>query len=120
MDKWNEAFAKMAEKADELGIKGVMGIAEVAPDGKIQLQLLEHGKKYDGWGNFYSIACSKLMEMVRTGNPSGTLTPLAGEFEDFVGGTLSGNYYVTFSGAEGNQDLEVAEVGLNVLINDAM
>ena len=118
MDKWSEAFEKMAVTADELGIKVVMGIAEKTTDGEFTMQLREHGKEFDSWGNFYSIACSKLMEMVRTGKPSGTLSPLAGEFENFGGGTLNGNYYVTFSGAEGHQDLIVAEVGMNILLNN--
>ena len=117
-EKWNKAFEVMISQADALGIKGVMGIAFKNVDGKIDLQLLAHGKEYDGWGNFYSIACSKLMEMVRTGQPSGTMTPLAGEFENFGGGTLSGNYYVTFTGAEGHLDLQVAEAGLNVLVDN--
>jgi len=116
MDKWKEAFKAMATTADELGIHGVMGIAKKCNDGRIEMQLLEHGKGFDRWGNFYSIACSKLMEMVRTGQPSGTMSPLAGEFENFGGGTLNGNYYVTFSGAEGHQDLIVAEAGMNVLL----
>jgi len=118
MEKWNKAFEKMAATADELDIKGVMGIAEKGTNGEITMKLREHGKEFDSWGNFYSIACSKLMEMVRTGQPSGTMTPLAGEFENFGGGTLNGNYYVTFSGAEGHQDLIVAEAGMNVLVNE--
>lgn len=118
MDKWNKAFKAMATTADKLDIKGVMGIAEKTTNGELTIQLREHGKEFDSWGNFYSIACSKLMEMVRTGQPSGTMSPLAGEFENFGGGTLNGNYYVTFSGAEGHQDLEVAEVGMNILVNN--
>jgi len=118
MEKWNKAFEAMSTKATAMGIVGVMAIAEKDANGKISMQLVEHGKEFDSWGNFYSIACSKLMEMVRTGQPSGTMLPLAGEFENFGGGTLNGNYYVTFSGAEGDQDLEVAEVGMNILLNN--
>ena len=118
MEKWNKAFEAMAATADELDIKGVMGIAEKETNGEFTMKLREHGKEFDSWGNFYSIACSKLMEMVRTGQPSGTMTPLAGEFENFGGGTLAGNYYVTFTGAEGHLDLQVAEAGMNVLVGN--
>ena len=116
--KWNDAFDAMHAKATELGIVGVAGIAHKDTDGEFTLQLRDFGKEFDSWGNFYAIACSKLMEMVRTGAPSGTMSPLAGEFENFGGGTLTGNYFVTFSGAEGHLDLEVAEAGLNVLVNE--
>jgi len=115
--KWNRAFEKMAAKGSKLEVTGVMAIAKKEADGKISMQLQEYGKEFDDWGNFYSIACAKIMEMVRTGEDSGTKTPLAGEFENFDGGILSDDYYVTFSGAEGHIDLEIAKVGLNVLLS---
>ena len=117
-EKYDQAFEAMKAKALELKVVGVIAIAEKTADGEINIQLQKCGKDFDNWGNFYSIACSKLMEMVRTGLPSGTMTPIAGEFENFEGGTLAGNYYVTFSGAAGEIDLEIATVGLDILLAD--
>lgn len=125
-EKWSQAFEAMRGKALELEAVGIMAIAEKTANGEIDMQLQSCGKDFDGWGNFYSIACSKIMEMIRTGKPSGTLAPLAGEFENFVGGTLAkasngmlvGDYYVTFSGAAGEIDLEIAQVGLDILLTD--
>ena len=116
--KWNQAFEAMKTKAAELEVVGVMAIAKKEADGKIRMELQTFEKEFDDWGNFYSIACSKIMEMVRTGIPSGTKKPLAGEFENFEGGTLSGDYYVTFSGAEGHIDLEIAKIGLETLLSE--
>ena len=110
------AFHEMEVKASEYGATGVMAIAWKSSDGKIKMILQACGKEFDDWGNYYSIACAKIMEMVRTGKESGTLEPLAGEFKDFVGGTLDRNYYVTFSGAEGHVDLEIAKIGLEILM----
>lgn len=114
-EKWAAALEAMDNHRKKIGITGVAGIAQKNDDGTIDIQLKDCGQVFNDWGNLYAVACSKLMEMVRTGLPSGTLTPLAGEFSDFVGGTLDGNLYVTFTGAAGHLDLEVAKVGLNLL-----
>ena len=113
-DTWNNAFAQMEAKAKELNITGIAAIATLLADGSMRMELKTYGKTFDDWGNYYAIACSKIMEMVRTGAPSGTLTPLAGEFSDFVGGIVQGDTYLTFTGATGEQDLEVAQAGLAV------
>jgi len=116
--KWQQAFEKMAEKASQLEITGVMAIAKKETNGKISMELQDCGKEFDDWGNFYSIACAKIMQMIRTGEDSGTNTILVGEYSGYTGGTLNGEYYVTFSGAEGEIDLKVAKVGLGVLMSE--
>lgn len=116
-EKWAAAFSEMEKHAQKIEIKGIAGIAQRNKDtGIIDIKLKYCGQDFNDWGNLYSVACAKLMEMVRTGQPSGTLTPLAGEFSDFVGGTLQGELYVTFTGAAGHLDLEVAKVGLDFLL----
>lgn len=115
--KWNVAFEQMRIKANELGATGVMGIAKKAAGGQVDLQLRECGKEYDENCNFAAIVSGKILEMVRTGKQSGTLTPLLGEFDNFMGGVTTDNYYVAFSGASGEDDLEIAKVGLDVLVS---
>ena len=115
--KLNKAFEQMRSKAKELGYTGVMGIAQKHDDGELSLHVRECGMAYNDDCNFYGIVCGKIFEMVRTGKPSGTLAPLLGEFENFIGGTFAGNYYVAFSGAPCEIDLEIAELGLSVLVD---
>ena len=115
-NNWRKAFAQMEAKATELNTNGIMAIAQKEENGRIKMELQALGdRKYDGWGNFYAIACCKIMQMVRTGADSGQPTELAGEF-DFPGGTTSGDFYVAFSGSTGEVDLEIAKAGMQVLL----
>lgn len=115
---WNKAFESMAKKALELEATGVCGIAKKEANGMINLKLYDCGKGYDEWGNFYSLVCAKMMQIVRTGEASGTESDLKGEFLNFIGGIFEGDYFVAFSGAEGHVDLEIAKVGLDILVSE--
>ena len=114
-NNWTQAFEKMEAKAIELNATGIMAIAEKEESGSIKMELKSLGKEYDSWGNFYAIACCKIMQMLRTGEDSGQATGLAGEF-DFEGGTTDKNFYVAFSGSEGEIDLEISKAGLQELL----
>jgi len=117
-NNWTAAFEKMEAKATELQASGIVAIAEKEESGKIKMELKALGdREYDGWGNFYAIACCKIMQMHRTGKDSGQPTNLAGEF-DFPGGATKGNFYVAFSGSTGEVDFEIAKAGLEELLSE--
>ena len=117
-NNWTKVFEKMEAKAEELQANGIMAIAEKEENGKIKMELHAlGGREYNDWGNFYAVACCKIMQMLRTGKDSGEPTNLAGEF-DFPGGTTKENFYVAFSGSTGEIDLEIAKAGLEELFSE--
>lgn len=118
--KWNAAFDVMRNKVKEVDANGAMVIAQKHVDGQVEMQIQACGNPYTADANLASIAVTKVMEMIRTGQPSGTETPLAGEFKGYMGGTCAENYFVAFSGALGPVDLEIAEIGLRVLLAESL
>lgn len=117
----NNSLKAMALKAQEMNIKGVGLIAlfdnqSAHWDSKMSIM----GALKNDTVNFLSVAYSKAGEMIDTLQNSGTTdrTPLLGEF-NFLGGVIAkietGYVLAVFSGATGEEDTVVAQVGLDFM-----
>jgi len=119
----------MEKHARKLGVKGVILVASMDAAGSSWISQMmavdtikkvpDHPEKeaYPGY-NFIGIAYSKAAEMADTKlNSGGGVRPAyQGEF-GYQGGTIkkveSGYILTVFSGATGEQDFEIATVGMN-------
>jgi hypothetical protein len=132
MDNFDATAGKMITAmeghARKLGVKGVIVIASMDSNGTSWISrmkavdatkvLAEDPTKseYPGW-NFVGIAYTKAAEMSDTKVNSGSKirAPYQGEF-GFPGGVIqkipSGYILAVFSGATGEQDTEIAKVGM--------
>jgi hypothetical protein len=122
--------AAMEHHARTLGVKGVIMVARMDSSGASWVshmkavetikKIPEHPEQeqYPGF-NFLAIAYSKAAEMADTKMNSGSNVrpPFQGEF-GYPGGMIlpvqSGFILTVFSGATGEQDFEIAKVGMNV------
>ena len=122
-------ITEMEKHARKLGVKGVIVVASMDDDGHSwvsHMKAVEAMKKipenpaqepYPGY-NFIGIAYSKAAEMADTKlNSGGKVRPAyQGEF-GYQGGMIkkiqSGFILTVFSGATGEQDFEIAKVGMD-------
>jgi len=112
----------MEQTAREMGVKGVAVIAYIP--GEMTSEWISKmktvGALKNNSANFLAIACSKAAEMADTFKDSGSglREPLHGEF-GYQGGIIrkldSGHILAVFSGGSGEQDVEIAEKGLDFL-----
>ncbi|MBC5839285.1 hypothetical protein [Flavobacterium muglaense] len=123
LDNSDSSLTAMEQKSKELKIRGV-GIIAFLEDGKENWvsKMKVMGALKNEKVNFLAVAYSKAGEMVDTLKNSGTSdrTPLLGEF-NFLGGLIekvnNGYVLVVFSGATGEEDTVVAEVGLEFILS---
>ena len=116
----NDCLDRMADKAQEMGLKGVGLIALLEGTEKKSLisKMKVCGALKNKDANFLAIAYTKAGEMVDTLQNSGTTNriPLLGEF-NFLGGLIekikNGHLLVVFSGATGEEDTIIARAGLD-------
>ena len=125
----DKMIAAMETHARTLGVKGVIVVASMDETGfswvsrmkavKAMKDIPEHPEQHEYPGyNFIGIAYSKAAEMADTKLNSGSKVRSAfqGEF-GYPGGVIrkvqSGYILAVFSGASGEQDLEIANVGMD-------
>ena len=133
MEKFQSAAAAiipaMENHARKLGVKGVIVVAGMDESGhswESQMKAVDtimvldgnpEKSRYPGY-NFIGVAYSKAAEMAETKLNSGSKVrpPYEGEF-GYQGGVIKkvrlGYILTVFSGATGEQDLEIAKVGMN-------
>ena len=121
-DTASEALDVMAKEAEGRGMKGVAVIAFM-PDGVPQgwhSRMRVVGGFVQGKSNVLGIAYGKVAEMANTLEDSGLAgrTPLKGEY-GYRGGAIrrvpGGHLLAAFSGGSSDDDLAVANLGLDVL-----
>lgn len=117
----NNCLKAMQLKAQEMNIKGVGMIAIFNYEtNNWTSKMSVMGALKNNTVNFLSVAYSKAGEMIDTLQNSGTTdrTPLLGEF-NFLGGVIAkietGYVLAVFSGATGEEDTVVAQVGLDFM-----
>jgi len=127
-----DMITEMENHARKLGVKGVILVASMDDAGFSwisQMKAVDDIKvisdnpqqEYPGY-NFIGIAYSKAAEMADTKLNSGSKIRPAfqGEF-GFKGGVIkkvnTGYILTVFSGATGEQDFEIAQVGMNAMLN---
>ena len=118
----DECLARIEQAAERLSITGAAVVAyipgEVSETWISKMKMV--GRLTNGKSNYLSIAYSKASEMAITLQNSGdeSRKEIHGEY-GYQGGVIrqvSGGYLLTvFSGATGEQDLEVAQIGLDWL-----
>jgi hypothetical protein len=118
----DQALEVMEKAAQEMGVKGVAVIGFIPGDEATswisRMKVVEAIKNENA--NFLAIAYSKAAEMADTYQNSGSKErePMHGEF-GYQGGAIkkvnSGYILTVFSGATGEQDLELAIQGLEWL-----
>lgn len=121
--KGDKCLAVMEKAALGMSVKGVALIAFIPGDTAIswtsKMQVV--GALKNASANYLAIAYSKAAEMADTylDSGSGSREILHGEF-GYMGGTIkkvdSGYILAVFSGASGEQDLEIANAGLEWLL----
>jgi len=119
----DEALAIMVKKADELSVKGAAIIGFI-PGDKTESWITKMrvvGSFTNAKSNLLGIAYSKASDMAATLQNSGTdktRTVLQGEF-GWQGGLIkkikTGYIIAVFSGGKTEQDLQIAQEGLNAL-----
>lgn len=118
----DKCLALIEQAAQKISIKGVVVIAFIPGDvTKSWISKMKVvGALTDGMANFLAIANSKAAEMADTYKDSGSglRKPMLGEF-GYQGGIVkkvnSGYILAVFSGGTGEQDVEVANEGLDLL-----
>lgn len=118
----DKCLALIEQAAQKISIKGVVVIAFIPGDvTKSWISKMKVvGALTDGMANFLAIANSKAAEMADTYKDSGSglRKPMLGEF-GYQGGIVkkvnSGYILAVFSGGTGEQDVEVANEGLDWL-----
>ena len=122
-------IAEMEHHARKLGVKGVIVVASMDDTGFSwisqmkavdAIKVISENPKQDGYPgyNFIGIAYSKAAEMADAKLNSGSKlrSPFQGEF-GYQGGLIKkvqfGFILTVFSGASGDQDLEIAQAGMN-------
>lgn len=118
----DDCFSVMEEKANEMDVRGACILAYIPGDvSKTWISSMHIvGALQNGNANFLGIAYTKAAEMADTfkDSGSGVREALHGEF-GYKGGTIkkidSGYILAVFSGASGEQDLEIATKGLEKL-----
>ncbi len=118
----DNCLALMEEAAREMSVKGVALIAYIPGDSttKWVSKMSVVGALRNNSANYLAIAYSKAAEMADLYKDSGSKTrdPLHGEF-GYQGGIIkkveSGYILAVFSGASGEQDAEIANVGVDSL-----
>lgn len=118
----DKCLALIEQAAQKISIKGVAVIAFIPGDvTKSWISKMKVvGALTDGTANFLAIANSKAAEMADTykNSGSGIREPMLGEF-GYQGGIVkkvnSGYILAVFSGGTGEQDVEVANEGLDLL-----
>jgi len=113
-------LSRMVEKSTAVNLQGVSAVAVLDSNKTIQLMTADCGKMFSPGCNYVALACSKIAEMADTLKDSGSnVRPAAhGEF-GYTGGTLKAkgdiHYLAAFSGAKGEEDLEIAKYGLEIV-----
>jgi len=123
LDNSDASLTAMELKSKEMKIRGV-GIIAFLEDGKANWvsKMKVMGALKNEEVNFLAVAYSKAGEMVDTLKNSGTCDrmPLLGEF-NFIGGVIekvkNGYVLAVFSGATGEEDTVVAELGLEFILS---
>jgi hypothetical protein len=118
----DSSLALMEEAAREMSVKGVALIAFIPGDSttKWVSKMSVVGALKNNSANYLAIAYSKAAEMADLYKDSGSKTrePLHGEF-GYQGGIIkkvdSGYILAVFSGASGEQDTEISNVGVESL-----
>jgi hypothetical protein len=118
----DNCLALMEEAAREMSVKGVALIAFIPGDSttKWVSKMRVVGALKNNSANYLAIAYSKAAEMADLYKDSGSKTrdPLHGEF-GYMGGIIkkveSGYILAVFSGASGEQDAEIANIGVDSL-----
>lgn len=118
----DKSLNSMEAKAQEMNIKGIGMVAyyNIEKENWTSKMSIMGALKNDTV-NFLSVAYSKAGEMIDTLQNSGTTDriPLLGEY-NFLGGVIEkieDDYVLTvFSGATGEEDTVVAEVGMDSII----
>lgn len=118
----NTCLALMEQAAIDMSVKGVALIAYIPGDSTKNWisKMSVTGALKNNSANFLAIAYSKASEMADLYMDSGgrSREPLHGEF-GYQGGVIrkvdSGYILAVFSGASGEQDVEIANVGLDHL-----
>lgn len=129
----DKMIAEMVNHAKKLDVKGVILVAKMDETGSSWISYMKTVKtikdvpenpeqhEYPGY-NFIGIAYSKAAEMADTKMNSGSKIrlPYQGEF-GYPGGAIkkvqSGFILTVFSGATGEQDFEIANIGINAFEN---
>lgn len=119
----NKCLALMEQAAGDMSVKGVALIAFIPGDRTKAWtsKMSVIGALKNNSANFLAIAYSKAAEMADLYMDSGSRTrdPLHGEFA-YQGGIIkkvkSGYILAVFSGASGEQDVEIANVGVESLL----
>ena len=113
-------LARMVTKSAAVKLSGVSAVAVLTADKKIHFVAANCGKMFSAECNYLALACSKIAEMADTLKESGSkVRPVAhGEF-GYMGGALKAKgdlyYFAAFSGAKGEEDLEIARYGLKIV-----
>ena len=120
LETLGKILERMREKTGEMGLRGTSVAAIMDGNRNLVCRSLDCGKMFEAPMNSLAIAFSKLSEMVDTLLESGSQTRAVYKGEHgWPGGTLKkvGDVYylAAFSGAKGEEDLEIAKAGLELV-----
>jgi hypothetical protein len=111
---------RMMQKVKQCGFNGAMAAAHMNEDQEIISLTRVCGKLITHENNYYAIAHAKIGEMVDTFKNSGMegRAKLRGEL-GYIGGVVkssgSGHYFAAFTGASGDEDVMVAQYGIEII-----
>ena len=120
MNGLESILARMVKHSSAANLKGISAVAALDSNRKIHLITADCGKTFSPECNYMALACSKISEMADTLKDSGSkVRPIAhGEF-GYTGGAIKAKgdiyYLAAFSGAKGEEDLEVSNYGLEIV-----